>query len=178
MVLGGWPVGAGTTDRLLINDGFGNFAFAGKAVPATGFGQSNTTVIVRCADLDRDGWDDVVVSQTDDYKRGRVAVWKNNRDRTFSEVTSARVDWASTAMGFVDVADTNLDGWPDILISGYAGGPRLNRVMVNQGNFAFIGVTPAFDEGNLLFADVNGDGRPDLIYPGSQTLLPVLMINR
>jgi enediyne biosynthesis protein E4 len=76
-------------------------------------------------DYDNDGWMDIflVNSGPSDFwkppKPVRNALYKNNRDGTFTDVTEkAGVSGAYFGMG-VAVGDYDNDGWPDLLVTAY-----------------------------------------------------------
>ena len=126
---------------------------------------------VALIDYDRDGWLDIYFtnSQSVDMARhgvkARSALFHNNRDGTFTDVTDkAGVGYPGWAMG-VAVGDYNNDGWPDILVT------CLNGVVLyrNNGDGTFTDVTKASGLGadtgwatGAAFGDYNGDGWADL----------------
>ena len=67
---------------------------------------------VAVADINRDGWPDLYVSN--DVAPNDV-LYVNNGDGTFTDKAGAWIKHASFAGMGVDVADFNNDGWPDIL---------------------------------------------------------------
>ena len=76
-------------------------------------------------DYDNDGWMDIYLvnsGPSDFYKPTkplRNALYKNNRDGTFTDVTEkAGVPGGTFGMG-VAVGDFDNDGWPDILVTSY-----------------------------------------------------------
>jgi len=92
------------------------------------------------------------------------ALYRNNRDRTFTNVTQeAGLQGNGWGMG-VAVGDYNNDGWPDLYICNY--GP--NILYRNNGNGTFSDVTDKSDVGGLhwsssaAFADYDQDGWLDL----------------
>src|SRR5262249_30317415 len=111
-------------------------AFGGKFLPETlGSG---------CAflDYDSDGWQDILLVNGTDWpghKRGRstMALYHNNRNGTFTEVThKAGLDVEMYGMG-VAVGDYNNDGFPDIFISCVG----QSRLFKNTGKGTFVDVT-------------------------------------
>jgi hypothetical protein len=126
---------------------------------------------VALIDYDRDGWPDIYFTNAPDVdmelagKKARSALFHNNRDGTFTDVTDkAGVGTPCWAMGAV-VGDYNNDGWPDLLVTCF-GGVVLYR---NNGDGTFTDVTKQAGLGgdNLwamgaAFGDYDGDGLDDL----------------
>jgi enediyne biosynthesis protein E4 len=126
---------------------------------------------VALIDYDRDGWPDIYFTNAPDVdmqlagKRARSALFHNNRDGTFTDVSEkAGVNYPCWANGAV-VGDYNNDGWPDLLVTCF-GGVVLYR---NNGDGTFTDVTrEAGLSGDTLwamgaaFGDYDGDGLQDL----------------
>ena len=121
-------------------------------------------------DYDNDGWMDIflVNSGPSDFwkpsKPVRNALYKNNRDGTFSDVTEAAgVSGSCFGMG-VAVGDYDNDGWPDIFVTAY--GKCTLYKNNHDGTFTDVtehaGVaTPGWTTSAVWF-DYDGDGRLDL----------------
>jgi hypothetical protein len=139
-------------------------AYGGKLLPETlGSG---------CAflDYDRDGWQDILLINGMDWpghkrQTSPLKLYRNNRNGTFSDVTSsAGLDVEMYGMG-VAVGDYNNDGFPDIFVS-CVGQSRLFR---NTGKGTFVEATKtggllghgAFSTSALWF-DYDRDGLLDL----------------
>ncbi len=121
-------------------------------------------------DYDNDGWMDVYLvnsGKCDFYAPSqplRNALYRNNRDGTFTDVTEkAGVPGGGYGMG-VAVGDYNADGFPDIYVTQY-GRSILYR---NNGDGTFADVTnqagvaaPGWASSAVWF-DYDNDGRLDL----------------
>lgn len=126
---------------------------------------------VALIDYDRDGWPDIYFTNAPSVsmqlagQRARSALYHNNHDGTFTDVTDkAGVGYPCWAMG-VAVGDYNNDGWPDLLVTCF-GGVVLYR---NNGDGTFTDVTQQSGLGGdtkwatgAAFGDYDDDGWPDL----------------
>ncbi|HTV08451.1 MAG TPA: CRTAC1 family protein [Candidatus Aquilonibacter sp.] len=129
---------------------------------------------VALLDYDNDGWPDIYFTNAPSvsmYQAGvkaRGALYHNNHDGTFTDVTEkAGLGYPCWAMG-VAVGDFDNDGWPDLAISCF-GGVVLYR---NNHDGTFTNVTKssglAQDKGwatGLAFGDYDNDGFVDLFVP-------------
>ena len=126
---------------------------------------------VALIDYDRDGWPDIYFTNAQSVemalagKKARSALYHNNHDGTFTDVTDkAGVGYPCWAMGAA-VGDYNNDGWPDLLVTCF-GGVVLYR---NNGDGTFTDVTRqsglSSDSGwatGAAFGDYDNDGWVDL----------------
>ena len=121
-------------------------------------------------DYDADGWPDILLLNGSDWpghkrERSTMALYRNNRNGTFTDVTKAAgLDIEMYALG-VAVADYDNDGYPDLYITGVG----QNRLFQNNRRGGFVDVTAksglggrqAFSTSSLWF-DYNRDGLLDL----------------
>jgi len=119
-------------------------------------------------DLDGDAWPDILLINSKDWtptgRKSLPALYRNNRNGTFSDVTAGSgLDVEMFGMG-VAVADYDNDGRPDIYITALEG----DRLFHNEGNWKFRDVTAASGIRNAAFAtsaawlDYDRDGKLDL----------------
>ena len=123
-------------------------------------------------DYDGDGWPDLyLLNGRDLYRRGLVArnaLYRNNRDGTFTDVTEqAGVPGTGYGLG-VAVGDYDNDGKPDIFISQWGKCVLYH----NNGNGTFTDVTDKASVGGMdwgepfhtgaVWLDYDHDGRLDL----------------
>jgi hypothetical protein len=126
-------------------------------------------------DYDRDGWLDIylVNGSTYDAQRGktaapRAALFRNNRDGTFTDVTEKTGVSNSRWGQGVCAGDYDNDGWQDIYVTNYG----KNRLYHNNGGNTFrdvaeeTGVAVDSWSTGCAFGDYNGDGRLDLFVAG------------
>jgi len=99
-------------NKLLRNDG-GHFtdvsAKAGIYGSAIGFGLG-----VTIGDVNRDGWDDIYVSN-DFFEKDYLYI--NNHDGTFTESLESQIREISKGAMGADIADLNNDGYPEIFVT-------------------------------------------------------------
>jgi len=167
------PRGGVSTDRLFVNNGDGTFAneAATRGVAAVHAGNG-----VACADFDGDGDVDIFVtsfgSGTDNLGQvGRHRLYRNDGGAFAEVAVPFGVATTSTAVATAAGAawgDLDLDGDLDLAACGYSGSANGNRVFRNDGG-RFTDITgsgiamPATWGFQPLFADMTGDGFPELL---------------
>lgn len=149
----------GLVDRILLGDGRGAFPTAYDLGPA-----SDKTYSGNLVDLDRDGDLDVVISNdTPDPKR----IYLNDGKGRFSEVDRyGRAEWSTRNAA---VADVNGDTLPDIIVANRDEPARAgNYICLNRGKGQFDDdcfMLSKESATTITPADVNRDGRIDLVVP-------------
>lgn len=137
---------------------------------ATGKRYLPETMGAGCAfiDLDGDGWQDILLINGHDFgphtTRSLPALYRNNKDTTFTDITKGSgLDVELYGMG-VAVADYDNDGLPDIYITALEG----DRLFHNEGHGHFRDVTSSSGIRNANFGtsaawlDYDRDGKADL----------------
>ena len=113
-------------------------------------------------DVDGDGYEDVVL-----VSASHIALYHNNRDGTFSDVTTASGlpnPYPSVATGVV-LFDYDNDGYPDLYVAAIKGGDRLFH-NIGGGTFtdvtAAAGIKPNRWSSMPIVADYDRDGYLDI----------------
>lgn len=150
-----WPL----VDRVHFGDGRGGFD-GGRDLGTA----SDRTYSGLLVDLDLDGDLDVVISN-DDPDPGLV--YLNDGTGQFTVGSSyGRPEWSTRN---ATVADLNGDGLPDIVVANRSGpNPGANYICLNQGGGRFGEECLHFSSESattITAADLNGDGRIDLVVP-------------
>ncbi len=120
-------------------------------------------------DADGDGWPDLLLVNSKDWTpKGRSslgALYRNNKNGTFTDVTKASgLDVEMFGMG-VAVADYDNDGREDVYITALEG----DRLFHNEGGWRFKDMTKAAGIANAdfgtsaAFLDFDRDGHADLL---------------
>src|ERR1700683_3354302 len=148
---------------------------------------------VAAADVNGDGKPDIVVANNcssytfpnydcNTGAQGIIGVLLGNGDGTFQPVVTYSPGGYGTSS--IAIADVNGDGKPDLIITNQSGpsdGDGSVGVLLGNGNGTFQPVV-TYDSGgqgasSVAVADVNGDGRPDLLVANSGSSVGVLLAN-
>src|SRR5947209_6909200 len=154
--------------------GIASFVHVGGS-PARDYILEGSSSGVALLDYDNDGWLDIylVNGSTLDAELGkakppRAALYHNNHDGTFTDVT-AKAGVSNDRWGIgVAVGDYDNDGWPDIYVTNYG----KNRLYHNNhdGTFTDVGEKAGVTLGGwstgATWGDYDRDGFLDLFVPG------------
>lgn len=137
---------AGNTNRILINDGAGNFT-PSVTQPTLSYGSTPQQSFME--DFDNDGWIDVVISGTT-----QQVMHRNNGDGTFTVVSNTALGFTGTWISFA-CGDLNHDGQVDIYSS-------YGSIYNNPGSTDDIYWKNATNNGNNFFTlDLRGTASSD-----------------
>ena len=170
-------------DWLMMNDGDGFFtpAYETNMPPRLG-GLEAGTIDISTADFDKDGLPDLLMSTHLFFQYGKIQLLLNNGDGTFRDET-LRIEQDGPIYEYPDcgqspgdywltqtqIADSNQDGWPDILVQG--GSCAMHLLLENAEGESFSVAENVSDDwlydqfppSYIVAGDVNGDGITDVI---------------
>ncbi|MGH8935747.1 MAG: CRTAC1 family protein, partial [Acidimicrobiia bacterium] len=183
------------SNRLFMSQGSGTFREAPNQVfQWEVFGDEDDVSGVSIADVNRDGWPDLVLghhynSTVDSGERVPVRLYLHDGldgqgDPAFEDVTEAAgLVGLPTKAPHVEINDFDNDGWPDILTTASAqegGAPAIFRQTGLEGGVP--GFEPPKGLGDLQYwvtgpsADVDQDGRLDVMLVEWEPSLPSLLL--
>jgi len=165
-------------DGLFLNDGTGHFGDSPEgSMPLRATGEYGGSFQVGSADMNRDGWPDLVISTGSldsggAYNRWYLELLLNRRDGTF-EYYNTNVGNIQIEFHYFKLVDINSDGWIDIILC-VLDGSRI-KILLNKGNLEFMDATdelvpnaPAFPIFSVL--DVDSDTDLDIVGLGDMGL--------
>ncbi|MGI4870227.1 MAG: FG-GAP-like repeat-containing protein [Janthinobacterium lividum] len=150
---------ASSSAGVLLGNGNGTF----QPVVSYPTGSGSTPQGIAVADVNGDGKPDLLTANSG---TASVGVLLGNGNGTFQAITSLYLGNSSSNPRNLAVADVNADGQPDLLTANF--GTNSAGVLVGNGNGTFQPAVsyPGTSGGNVYdvaVADVNGDGKPDLL---------------
>ena len=136
---------------------------------------------VAWADYNNDGFQDLLVTGTDEHDDSYSRIYKNSKGETFIEQSQIKLPGASNASSAW--ADYDKDGFMDIVISGGQNGAGYTSVLYkNNGDGSFTEQSQIdlmdIANGSVAWADYNNDGFPDLLISGYTGPTPFSVFTR
>ncbi len=169
----GYPeliLGQGDPNRyshVLLNDGTGHFTKVPTPLPPTIFFPNHQIMDIQAADINHDGYRDLLLVDTRNTFIGRyIQVLINNGDATFRDETSARITqtYDDGWLCYLELLDLNYDGQVDFVASEMVGpGPVF---YLNRGDGTFYEWDPGMDLYDITFLDIDRDGWRDILNSG------------
>lgn len=147
------------TSTLYLGNGDGTFSRADIDLPGVAVYTSASI-----EDVDGDGNRDLLITGEDGRNAPAQALYLGDGTGSFSE---ASADLEGGENGQSAITDFNVDGTPDLLITGRL--PIESRVYLGNGDGTFSKIEtdlPGVTSGSPAIADFNGDDIPDLVLTG------------
>ncbi|MGM0441220.1 MAG: FG-GAP repeat domain-containing protein [Elusimicrobiota bacterium] len=136
------------------------------------------------ADLNNDGWMDLVGIGQDEENASITVIYKNNSGESFEENISSgesAIIEEGFAQGTAVAGDYNNDGWMDLAMAGTTESGDATVIYTNQktASISFSSGTfnlPGVYNSDLAFGDYNNDGSLDLAISGNGSTEPLLRV--
>ena len=168
LILGAIDKSGTNQDLLLLNNGSGNFTISPNALPNRYGNSSWGTVEIEVADVNNDGFKDLIMSTLYQYQTCQLQLLINNKNGTFSDSTqNIPQSWPLTNswMKWIESSDFNNDGWVDFVVCLHGGQPRL---YLNTGNTKFVDATAILPISSSIASyrarDFDNDGKYDIAF--------------
>ncbi|NPD46639.1 MULTISPECIES: FG-GAP-like repeat-containing protein [unclassified Lentimicrobium] len=146
-----------TTDRILINDGKGNFTNTGKSLG--GWGQASYTF----GDINSDGFTDIYVAiphtPPPAMKHSANKIWLGSAEKKFTERSH---DISGAVSRNALLCDFDNDGYMDLFLASNSEAGNMIFFNDGKGNFTDSGQKLGDNSGSAKTADFDSDGDSDL----------------
>jgi len=154
---------------VLLNDGTGHFRFLKGAMPPKPFAPTAILISLATLDINGDGHPDLLAgfTRSDPFYSGRyIQVLVNTGGGTFRDETAKRLPKQDDGVGWpeaIRVSDLNGDGHVDFAVSVNGAYDERAPIYLDDGTGAYHPVQNPASQPFFTFADVNHDGRPDIV---------------
>src|SRR2546423_6564917 len=169
---------------VLLNDGAGNFRLLPNAIPPKPFGANAIALNIVPSDVNHDGQIDLLVSFTRGdpfYVGADVQVLINNGDGTFRDETATRLPAqpeGPVPAYFLNLLDLNADHVPDLGLRLGSDDQSTDCYTIDSNGLFHPQGSLGIQTALWSIADLNGDGRPDLVTVGQNTHTVFVTLSR
>ena len=123
--------------------------------------------VVKWADYDKDGDMDFLLTGLDFSGNLLSKIYKNDGDGSFTE---AEISMIGVWLGDAAWGDFDMDGDPDLLLTGFNFSGRISKIYVNEGNDVFTDLGglpfPGLSHSSAEWGDYDNDGDLDIFFCG------------
>jgi hypothetical protein len=149
------------TGQVAVSLGNGQGSFGTPVISPLLSQAINNSDLMFSGDFNGDGKLDLIIM--DDYSTG-FQVLLGNGDGTFQTPVDTKLN---TTLNFA-IGDFDGDGKTDVVVSTFSNGQELISIYLSKGDGTFtLGAQYTEQYGGPYVADVNGDGKQDLIFVGN-----------
>lgn len=132
-------------------------------------------------DFNKDGWIDLIIIGSDG-KNAHTVLYQNNGGNNFSDASSLLPNLPQLAYGSVKWGDYDIDGRPDLIISGRDDSGNGYTKLYHNTISGFVDASPLLPglpgvyTSTVSWVDYNNDGLPDLHIAGDSENGPVSLL--